>query len=106
MKLKQNWLMNLLEIDPKVLHTLLSLLQEKCNNVLHYTENNQTMPQRRFNLMDVAAEYGNYSSDLTRTVPISGRFSVRQKEVYAAVLRVKKEATKLLVPGTIWKEFM
>ena len=55
--------------------------------------------------MDVAAEYGNYSSDLTRTVPISGRFSVRQKEVYAAVLRVKKEATKLLVPGTIWKEF-
>jgi Xaa-Pro aminopeptidase len=55
--------------------------------------------------MDVAAEYGNYSSDLTRTVPVSGKFTSRQKEVYESVLKVKKEATKLLVPGTIWKEF-
>lgn len=77
----------------------------KNNNVLHYTENNRQCHKGDLLLMDVAAEYGNYSSDLTRTVPISGRFSVRQKEVYAAVLRVKKEATKLLVPGTIWKEF-
>ena len=77
----------------------------KNNNVLHYTENNRQCHKGDLILMDVAAEYGNYSSDLTRTVPISGRFSVRQKEVYAAVLRVKKEATKLLVPGTIWKEF-
>ena len=77
----------------------------KNNNVLHYTENNRQCHKGDLILMDVAAKYGNYSSDLTRTVPISGRFSVRQKEVYAAVLRVKKEATKLLVPGTIWKEF-
>ena len=55
--------------------------------------------------MDVAAEYGNYASDLTRTVPVSGRFSDRQKAVYQAVLHVKKEATKLLVPGTLWKEY-
>ena len=55
--------------------------------------------------MDVAAEYGNYSSDLTRTFPVSGRFTKRQRAVYDAVLRVKKEATKLLVPGTIWNDF-
>ena len=55
--------------------------------------------------MDVAAAYGNYASDLTRTIPVSGKFTDRQKAVYEAVLRVKKEATKLLVPGTIWKEY-
>ena len=55
--------------------------------------------------MDVAAEYGNYSSDLTRTIPVSGKFTARQKAVYEAVLRVKKEATKMLVPGTLWKEY-
>lgn len=74
-------------------------------NILHYTENNQQCHEGDLVLMDVAAEYGNYSSDLTRTVPISGKFSPRQKEVYAAVLNVKKEATKLLVSGTLWKEF-
>ncbi|KAG1649009.1 Xaa-Pro aminopeptidase 3 [Nymphon striatum] len=56
-------------------------------------------------LLDVAAEYANYSSDLTRTLPINGKFTSRQKDVYNAVLRVKNEATKLLVPGTIWAEF-
>jgi Xaa-Pro aminopeptidase len=55
--------------------------------------------------MDVAAEYGNYSSDMTRTVPVSGRFTSRQKKVYESVLKVKKEATQLLKPGVIWKEF-
>lgn len=56
-------------------------------------------------LMDVGAEYANYSSDMTRTVPVNGRFTKRQKEVYEAVLRVKNEATKMLVPGTLWKEY-
>ena len=74
-------------------------------NVLHYTENNQQCKTGDLVLMDVAAEYGNYASDLTRTVPVSGRFSDRQKAVYQAVLHVKKEATKLLVPGTLWKEY-
>ena len=50
-------------------------------------------------------EYANYSSDMTRMVPVSGRFSDRQKEVYNAVLRVKNEATKMLVPGTLWKQY-
>lgn len=74
-------------------------------NVLHYTENNSKCQAGDLLLMDVAAEYGNYSSDLTRTIPVSGKFSARQKAVYEAVLRVKKAATKLLVPGTIWKEY-
>ena len=74
-------------------------------NVLHYTENNQVCKAGDLILMDVAAEYGNYSSDLTRTIPVSGKFSDRQKAVYEAVLRVKKEATQLLVPGTLWKEY-
>ena len=55
--------------------------------------------------MDVAAEYGNYSADLTRTLPVSGRFTKRQKEIYNAVLFVKNEATKLLGTGVIWKDF-
>jgi Xaa-Pro aminopeptidase len=55
--------------------------------------------------MDVAAEYANYSSDLTRTIPVNGKFTTRQKEVYSAVLRVKNEATNMLLPGTIWAEF-
>lgn len=74
-------------------------------NVLHYTENNQQCLAGDLILMDVAAEYGNYASDLSRTIPVSGRFSKRQKEVYQAVLRVKKEATKMLLPGTLWKEY-
>ena len=74
-------------------------------NVLHYTENNCQCKAGDLLLMDVAAEYGNYSSDLTRTIPVSGKFTARQKAVYEAVLRVKKEATKMLVPGTLWKEY-
>jgi len=74
-------------------------------NVLHYTENKAQCKTGELILLDVAAEYGNYKSDLTRTIPVSGTFTERQKAVYNAVLRVKKEATKLLVPGTIWKEY-
>lgn len=74
-------------------------------NVLHYLENNQPCKEGELILMDTAAEYANYSSDLTRTIPVSGRFTKRQKEVYNAVLRVKDEATKMLVPGTLWAEY-
>ena len=70
-------------------------------NVLHYIENNQQCQEGDLILMDVGAEYANYSSDMTRTIPVNGRFTKRQKEVYNAVLRVKNEATKLLVPGTL-----
>lgn len=74
-------------------------------NVLHYIENNQQCKKGDLILIDVGAEYANYSSDMTRTIPVSGKFSKRQKEVYNAVNDVKKEATKMLVPGTLWKEY-
>lgn len=74
-------------------------------NVLHYVENNKQCKSGDLILMDVAAEYANYSSDLTRTVPVSGKFTTRQKDVYNAVNRVKKEATQMLVPGTIWAAY-
>lgn len=74
-------------------------------NVLHYLENNKECKDGDLILMDVAAEYANYSSDLTRTIPINGKFTKRQRAVYDAVLRVKNNATKLLVPGTIWAEY-
>ncbi|MFS4455231.1 aminopeptidase P family protein [Maribacter sp. 2304DJ31-5] len=74
-------------------------------NVLHYIENNGQCLDGDLILMDVAAEYANYSSDLTRTVPVNGKFTDRQKQVYNAVLRVKNEATNMLVPGTIWAEY-
>ncbi len=74
-------------------------------NVLHYIENNQQCKSGDLILLDVGAEYANYSSDMTRTIPVSGRFSNRQKAVYNAVNRVKNEATKLLVPGTIWANY-
>ncbi len=74
-------------------------------NVLHYLENNKQVKDGDMILLDLAAEYANYSADMTRTIPVNGRFTDRQKEVYSAVLRVKNEATKMLVPGTIWAEF-
>jgi len=75
------------------------------NNVLHYIKNNKKCLKGDLILMDVGAEYGNYSSDMTRTVPVSGKFTQRQKQIYSAVLNVKKEATKLLKVGNNWKNF-
>jgi Xaa-Pro aminopeptidase len=74
-------------------------------NVLHYIENNQQCKDGDLILFDTAAEYANYSSDLSRTIPVNGKYTERQKAVYNAVLRVKNEATKLLVPGTIWADY-
>lgn len=74
-------------------------------NVLHYIQNNQQCQDGDLLLMDVGAAYANYSSDMTRTIPVNGRYTERQKAVYDAVLRVKDEATKLLVPGAYWKEY-
>ena len=74
-------------------------------NVLHYIENNQQCKAGDLILLDVGAEYANYSSDMTRTIPVSGRYTERQKQVYNAVLRVKNEANKMLVPGNHWKQY-
>ena len=73
--------------------------------VLHYIENNQQCQDGDVILLDVGAEYANYSSDLTRCLPVNGRFTARQKAVYNAVLHVKNEAQKLLLPGTIMAEY-
>ena len=73
--------------------------------VLHYIENNQECKDGDVILMDFGAEYANYASDMTRCVPANGRFTDRQKAVYNAVLNVKKEAEKLLVPGTLLNEY-
>src|SRR5690606_4254993 len=74
-------------------------------NVLHYIQNNQQCKAGDLILIDAGAEYANYSSDMSRTIPVSGKFSARQKEVYNAVNRVKEEATKMLVPGTLWADY-
>jgi Xaa-Pro aminopeptidase len=73
--------------------------------VLHYIENKEMCQDGDLILMDFGAEYGNYSADLTRTVPVNGKFSKRQKDIYSAVLRVHKAAVKMLVPGTLLEEY-
>jgi len=73
--------------------------------VLHYIENKEQLKAGDLILIDVGAEYANYASDMTRTIPVSGKFNDRQKQIYNAVNKVKKEATNLLVPGTIWKDY-
>ena len=74
-------------------------------NVLHYIENNQQCKAGDLILIDAGAEYANYASDMTRTIPVSGKYNARQKAVYNAVLRVKNDATKMLTPGTLWAEY-
>ena len=73
--------------------------------VLHYIDNNKKCLDGDILLMDFGAEYANYASDLTRTVPVNGKYSDRQKAVYNSVLHVMKEATKMLRPGTLFKEY-
>jgi Xaa-Pro aminopeptidase len=73
--------------------------------VLHYTENNQQCKDGDVILLDVGAEYANYASDLTRCIPVNGRFTQRQKDVYNAVLRVKNFAQSLLTPGTMMADY-
>lgn len=73
--------------------------------VLHYTENEDVCNDGDLILMDFGAEYGNYASDMTRCIPVNGRFTGRQRKVYDAVLRVQREAMKLLRPGTYLDDY-
>ena len=73
--------------------------------VLHYIENNKKCNSGEVILLDFGAEYANYASDLTRCIPVDGKFTKRQKEVYNAVLHVKNEATRLLRPGLSLKDY-
>ncbi len=73
--------------------------------VLHYIDNNKECKDGDLVLVDCGVDYANYVSDMTRTFPVNGRFTPRQKEVYNAVLRTMRAAQKLLVPGTMWAEY-
>lgn len=73
--------------------------------VLHYIDNSAECKDGDLLLMDVGAEYGNYNGDMSRTIPVNGRFTQRQKDVYNAVLKVQREAFKLLTPGNTIKEY-
>ncbi len=73
--------------------------------ILHYIENEKVCNDGDLLLLDVGSQYANYSSDLSRCIPVNGRFSDYQKKVYQAVLHVKNEATKMLVPGTILGDY-
>jgi Xaa-Pro aminopeptidase len=73
--------------------------------VLHYIENSRPCKSGDVLLLDVGAAYANYNADMTRTIPVNGKYTKRQKEVYNAVLRVKRAAMKLLKPGAMYFEY-
>jgi Xaa-Pro aminopeptidase len=73
--------------------------------ILHYVQNNRKCTDGDLLLMDFGAEYANYASDMTRTVPVNGKFTRRQKEIYNAVLRVQKAAVQMLLPGNSFETY-
>jgi Xaa-Pro aminopeptidase len=73
--------------------------------VLHYIQNDQTCRKSDVLLLDVAAQYANYNADLTRTIPVGGRFSRRQRQVYQAVLRVLRGSSKAATPGKLPRQW-
>jgi Xaa-Pro aminopeptidase len=73
---------------------------------LHYVENNQQCKDGELILMDFGAEYGNYCADLTRTIPVNGKYTKRQKEVYDACLNVHLYCAKILKPGINYAKYM
>ncbi|ASU36150.1 X-Pro aminopeptidase [Mucilaginibacter xinganensis] len=73
--------------------------------VLHYVDNNQVCKDGDVILFDFGAEYANYNADMSRSVPVNGRFTKRQRDVYNAVLRVMRSATKMIVAGTVLNEY-
>jgi Xaa-Pro aminopeptidase len=104
------------EIEAEFIHEFISnrskgfaytpIIASGVNNViLHYIENNKQCKDGDLVLLDVAAEYANYNSDLTRTIPVNGRYTKRQKEVYNAVLRIHREAFKMLRPSVVYFEY-
>ncbi|MEE2931643.1 MAG: aminopeptidase P N-terminal domain-containing protein [Bacteroidota bacterium] len=104
------------EIEAEIIHEFLNnratgfayqpiIGSAKNSCVLHYIDNNKKCNDGDILLMDFGAEYANYAADMTRTIPVNGRFSCRQKNVYNAVLHVMKEAIKMLVPGVLLKNY-
>lgn len=71
------------------------------STILHYHANNRTMNDGEVVLMDCAAEYGYYSADITRTVPVNGKFSKEQREIYQLVLDAQNAAMRMVRPGVV-----
>ena len=72
---------------------------------LHYSENSAPLKDGQLMLLDVGAAYANYNSDMTRTIPVNGRFTRRQRALYNAVLRVLRDSTDRLAPGVKYKDW-
>ena len=88
------------EIEAEIMHSFLSQIASGDRaRTLHYVSNNQECRDGELLLMDFGALYGGYAADLTRTVPVNGRFTQRQKEVYNACLHLHNYAKRLLKPG-------
>lgn len=82
-------------------HAYPPIIASGANNcILHYNQNDQVCKDGDLLLLDFGAEYGNYAGDCSRTIPVNGKFSPRQRQVYEAVLRVLRKASRMLVPGT------
>ena len=73
--------------------------------VLHYIDNALPCKDGDMLLLDVGASYANYNADMTRTIPVNGRFSPRQKQVYQAVHAVLDYATEIMQPGVFWVDY-
>jgi Xaa-Pro aminopeptidase len=73
--------------------------------ILHYIENEQICKDGDLILLDVGASYGNYNADMTRTIPVNGKFNPRQKQVYTAVKSVLDFASDLMRPGIYWVDY-
>ena len=72
---------------------------------IHYIENNLVCKDGDMLLLDVGACYANYNADMTRTIPVNGRFTKRQKQVYEAVHDVLNFATQIMTSGTYWVDY-
>ena len=72
---------------------------------LHYNRNDQLCRDGDLLLLDVASSYANYNADLTRTIPVNGRYTPRQRQVYDAVLRIQKALIARARPGTLWRDW-
>ncbi|MDI9337963.1 MAG: Xaa-Pro aminopeptidase [Alphaproteobacteria bacterium] len=99
-------------------HIMYSFIRNKAKNaynniiasgdnarILHYIENSSVCKNGDLILMDFGAEYANYCADLTRTVPVNGKFTSRQKEVYTACLNIHQYAKSILKPGVILRDY-
>jgi Xaa-Pro aminopeptidase len=98
------------EIEAEIWHSFLSqratgaaygsiLASGDSARILHYVSNNKECKDGELILMDFGASYGNYNADLTRTIPVNGKFTKRQKTVYNACLHLHQYAVSILKPG-------